>query len=195
MAWPHSTAPVDQQARRSAEADLEHVDIIEQRYRVLGYEREQFGSGWGQALDLATGHACSTRELVLSSTFHTDDCGEGDGRTKLGVEINDPYTGALITAEQVDIDHVYPLSAAWDMGAWRWDRARRQKFANDTTLNLVAVGSEINREKSDLTLGDWLPPDSSAHCAYAARFLRIAVVYELSVSQSDAEVARHACQI
>ena len=57
--------------------------------------------------------------------------------------LNDPYTGTVIDwkkqkASAVQIDHVMPLSYGWQMGAARWDRAKRQQLANDP-LNLLPV--------------------------------------------------------
>jgi len=58
-----------------------------------------------------------------------------------GGTLHDPYTGAVIpysktNAAAVQIDHVYPLARAFDMGAAGWSQERRTTFANDTGLEL-----------------------------------------------------------
>jgi len=83
------------------------------------------------------------------------------------------------------VDHVFPLSAAWDLGAWRWTPARRAAFANDVDHNLVAVSGPVNTAKSDHTPAEWLPPDPRRHCFYAARYLTAAVTYGLPVTAAD----------
>ena len=46
--------------------------------------------------------------------------------------VTDPYTGnPLELTGEVEIDHVFPLSAAWDLGAHGWEPGRREAFAND----------------------------------------------------------------
>lgn len=111
----------------------------------------------------------------------------------------DPYTGRVLDVRTsglrgVHVDHVYPLSAAWDLGAWSWSRERRAAFANDVDRNLLAVTGSVNVRKSDLTPSDWLPPDLSRHCFYAARYLTAAVAYELPVTSADHEALRAAAR-
>ncbi|MEL4153071.1 HNH endonuclease family protein [Corynebacterium bovis] len=93
----------------------------------------------------------------------------------------------------MDIDHIYPLSAAWDLGADTWDGPTRRRFGNDTARNLVVTASVVNRAKSDGTLGEWLPPAADARCPYAARYLTVAGEYGLAVTTADADAARRAC--
>jgi hypothetical protein len=45
-------------------------------------------------------------------------------------DLTDPYTAAVVhftkpTAARVQIDHVLPLSAGWDLGAATWSLQRR----------------------------------------------------------------------
>jgi len=106
------------------------------------------------------------------------------------------YTGDLISPSEVEIDHVVPLAAAWDHGAYAWDRTRRVAFANDLDRNLLAVSGSANQAKSDGTPAEWLPPLSgAAPCAYVARYLTVSVGYGLSVSEPDVSAARGACRL
>lgn len=93
----------------------------------------------------------------------------------------DPYTGkVLVEADDVGIDHLVPLFWAWQNGAWTWDDATRERFANDTA-NMYVVEMATIRAKAQAAPNEWMPPDAAFHCAYATRFERIRREYELIV--------------
>ncbi len=169
---------------------LADVRVVPERVTVLGYDRSKFG-GWAPAAGNSSTWSApaksgaDTRDVVLEEWFGTED----------GSAIPDPYTGDDLTAEGADIDHVYPLAAAWDFGAHAWDARTRRAFANDAERNLVPVASAVNREKSDLTPAEWLPPDRDLRCDYSARYLRVAVAWRLAVSVADWEAMADACDI
>ena len=105
----------------------------------------------------------------------------------------DPYTHRTMNRHNVDVDHIVPLAAAWDLGAYAWPDARRREFANDTLRNLVLTASEVNREKSDSTLSEWLPLVNQ--CGYCARFVRVIGEYGLAMTVADLQAARDACDL
>lgn len=175
--WPSSRTHVNEADRRLVSQLLQKVEVVALRPRILGYERSQFGSGWQSTVD-SMGTTLTTRQLVLQRANNHDE-----------------YTGKPDEAEHMDIDHIYPLAAAWDMGAWSWKVQQRIRFANDVERNLVATDSSLNRDKSDSTPGDWLPPEPASPCYYVRRFLSVAVTYGLAVSADDAAAARQACTI
>lgn len=162
---------------------LPHITQVPQRPRVLGYERHLFGTGWAPAA------GCTVREATLA-----DAGGRLDNCRVTGGTGTDPYTGDPINlGRQVEIDHILPLSAAWDLGAHRWDTARREAFANDPR-NLVATSRAANREKSDHLPTGWLPADDGAHCWYARRLALVAITWELPLPTADLQAMRRACQ-
>lgn len=165
-------------ARSAAATALSSVRIVPQRVRVLGYDRARFGAGWAMTIS-EDGEYMDTRDLVIARSVPGPDEYSGDG----------------LVASDIEIDHVVPLAAAWDMGAWAWDGALRRRFANDAERNLVATASEINRDKSDQTLAEWMPPDDSRHCAYAARFLEVCAEYRLAVAEDDATIVQRVCRL
>lgn len=179
-------------SRRAEVAEfLAIVRVVTERVTVLGYDRSLFG-GWapavvGTGVDAGSGTG-DTRDAILAQWFGTAD---GNGATIIA----DPYTGDDLTAEGADIDHVYPLAAAWDFGAHQWDARTRRAFANDAERNLVPVASAVNRAKSDLTPAEWLPPNRDLRCDYSARYLRVAVAWRLAVSIADWEAMADACDI
>jgi hypothetical protein len=181
--------------RRTVDELLDRVDVTARRIHVLGYDRAEFG-GWTSSVT-DRGVLCTSREAVLLSTFgRRDDRTGGVDCPSPGPEATDAYTGARISPDEVEIDHVVPLAAAWDHGAHRWPRQRRVAFANDLGLNLLAVAGPVNQAKSDGTPGEWLPPGPGGiPCAYVARYLTVSVTYGLSVSDADAAASRRSCRL
>lgn len=99
----------------------------------------------------------------------------------------DPYTGRVFTnPSDVDVDHIVPLSWAWQHGAWLWSDQMRIKFGNDP-LNLLIVDDATNMSKGASGPLDWLPPMTSYHCTYIERFLIILDLYELSLTPRESE--------
>ncbi|AIT60811.1 HNH endonuclease family protein [Corynebacterium doosanense] len=172
--------PVREEGLPGLSTLLAHVDTQPQRRRVLGYEREEFGPGWGSI------GACTTREAIMVSHFDGRDCHSAGSAPDL-------YTGHPMNADDVEIDHVIPLSAAWDLGAYAWDDATRVRFANDPT-NLVATASAINQDKSDQLPSAWLPPDAGARCWYSRRVARVAASYALALPEADVSTMRRQCR-
>lgn len=177
-----------QHLRTTVETALADAHVVEKRLRVLGYERSLFGSGWAMTVT-EDGDYLSTRELMLLKAQRAVPSGEREGR---GL---DDYTGEAVVASEIEIDHIVPLAAAWDLGAYAWDSTKRRRFANDVDRNLAATFSSLNREKSDATLSHWVPPDKDRQCAYAARYLTVIVDYGLALPQEDADAARQLCRI
>lgn len=168
---------------REAAALLSAVAVAPDRITVLGYDRSRFG-GWAAGTVPGAGSgAGDTRDAVLAEWFAG------------AATIADPYTGEDVAADGVDVDHVYPLAAAWDFGAHAWDARSRREFANDAALNLVPVASAVNRAKSDLTPAEWLPPARELRCGYSVRYLRVAVAWGLPVSVADWSAMAGACGI
>lgn len=177
---------------RTLDALLSSARIIDHRTTVLGYQRDKFGHGWGRS---PTPHGvwCTTRQHVLREQLDdirmapTATCDIISGH---GI---DPYTGRELSIASIDIDHIVPLSAAWDLGAATWTRDERIAFANDRKRNLVATDSRINREKSDGTPDEWMPPNHGQGCWYATAYAHVTVAYDLALTRRDVDALRQAC--
>lgn len=181
--WLPRHAPLRQEDLAPVEQSLADVPEVPQRVRVLGYDRAAFGSGWRPE------GSCTMREAVISAQFAVApaaDCALPRTRAR------DPYAGEELAADEVEIDHIFPLSAAWDLGAHSWDDARRLAFANDPR-NLVAVHRSVNQQKSDQLPSQWLPPDPAAQCWYVQRLAQVAAIYGLALPGEDARVMRDQC--
>ncbi|WP_327113072.1 HNH endonuclease family protein [Nocardia sp. NBC_01730] len=178
---------------------LAAVRVIPERPHPGGYDRGckagqgcVFGPTWTDDNDGPGGHdGCDTRNNVLSKQLievdyrpHTGECVVVSG------VLHDPYTSRRITfakaeANAVQVDHVYPLAAAWDMGAAFWPIARRVRFANDLDVSLLATDGPTNQAKGDKTPSEWLPPSRASHCFYAGRYLTAAARYDLPLTAAD----------
>lgn len=176
--------------RQSLDMLLSSARIIDYRTTILGYQRDMFGDGWARS-PTPEGTWCTTRQHVLREqldnikTADTCDVVRGYGL--------DPYTGKKLTIGSIDIDHVVPLAAAWDLGAAAWSREERMSFANDRKRNLVATDSGVNRKKSDKTPEEWMPPSTQQACWYATTYAKVIVAYDLALTKRDVSALRDAC--
>lgn len=170
-------------------SSLESIGELPQRQRVLGYERRVFGNGWQ---DVA-GTSCTAREVAIASQRTAPASCEIAAGTLL-----DPYNLSKITLTEsrssVEVDHVIPLSAAWDLGAFQWETRRRIEFANDP-LNLVVTASSTNQEKSDQLPSAWMPPQPRAHCWYSTRVAAVAAKYGLDLPAQDIKTMTRSCRL
>lgn len=187
---------------------LRAVVVVDDRVPVPGYDREcsgasacVFGPAWSDNTAApGSGNGCPTRNDVLARDLQGFTADSATACTINDGLLADPYTGRVVDVgltgvRGIHVDHIFPLAAAWDLGAWNWAPQRRAAFANDVDRNLVAVTGSVNSSKSDSTPADWLPPDPARHCFYAARYLTAAVAYGLSVTRADHEALTDAMQL
>ncbi|MFI6294321.1 HNH endonuclease family protein [Nonomuraea sp. NPDC050790] len=155
-----------------------------------GFEREKFGPAWADV----DRNGCDTRNDILKRDMREETFRKGthDCIVLTGV-LDDPYSGKTIkfrrgndTSMDVQIDHVIPLSDAWQKGAQQWAAGKRKEFANDP-LNLMAVDGPLNNQKSDSDAATWLPPRKGYRCAYIARQIDVKVKYALWVTAAEKE--------
>ncbi len=168
---------------------LPKVSVVKTRARHPGYRREFFGPGWRAQPSLGAG--CTTRDRALRAAGVQAPCSRG-----LRGVIQDLYTGERIDAavDELQIDHVFPLAAAWDMGAATWPRAKAEDFANDP-LNVVAVSAAANQDKSDALPAAWMPPYHRHRCWYSQRLAAVAARYQLALSQPDITRMKRSCWV
>lgn len=172
---------------------LAHIEVVAERPDAPDYARDLFGGWQPRPVD---GHPCNTQQFMIATQLSE-------------VEINypcaiitasgqDPYSGDWLEYGSADapieVDHIFPLAAAWDLGAWQWDMETRMAFANDP-LNLAAVSKEQNQAKKDLLPGQWMPRRKASHCWYARRLTQVAVAYQLPLPASDVTTMKRSCAI
>ncbi|NRQ34267.1 HNH endonuclease [Nonomuraea sp. NN258] len=172
-----------------ADARKKLADLaVKGRAPKTGFDRDEFGPAWADV----DRNGCDTRNDILKrdledETFKpgTHDC------IVLTGTLRDPYGGKTIdfkrgqdTSMDVQIDHLIPLSDAWQKGAQRWSETKRKEFANDP-LNLLAVDGPLNNQKSDADAATWLPPRKAYRCAYISRQIDVKAKYELWVTAAE----------
>lgn len=201
--------------RAALEQLLAEVTVVPRRPHPGGYDRGclagqgcVFGPAWtegpfadprgpdAEGPDNGGRGGCDTRNSVLGKQLSQVRfrAGSHDCMVLSGI-LDDPYTGQRIQFDRarpraVQIDHVYPLAAAWDMGASQWPLQRRVRFANDIDVNLLAVDGDANKDKRDQTPSDWLPPARAYRCFYAGKYLLAATRYALPITAADQDILR-----
>jgi hypothetical protein len=164
---------------------LSQVQVVPNVESVPGYDRT---CGGGHACDFGEAwhspdHPGNTRQEILKRDM-SDVQLDPHGKVIGGTEI-DPYTGQKLTSpSQIQIDHIYPLQRAWDMGASKWPLREREEFANDPD-ELIAVSGPANQEKGWMGPGEWLPSNKSFDPEYVDRYLKVAKKYGLPITQAE----------
>ncbi|MFI6297240.1 HNH endonuclease family protein [Nonomuraea sp. NPDC050790] len=170
---------------------------VKARGSSTGYRRTNYGGNWADSAPGVpyAGNGCRTRDDLLAR----------DGRdvvragcTVLSLTLDDPYTGRAIDwrvadADEIQVDHVVPLSYGWRMAAKSWPESKRLDFANDP-LNLLPVDGRANEEKDGSGPAAWLPPQRRIRCAYVTRFAQVAVKYDVPVTRTDKQTMLDQCR-
>lgn len=168
-------------------AQLESIPVKGRAPRT-GYSRDEFGPAWADT----DRNDCDTRNDILArdlvdETFKADtnDCVVTSGT------LADKYTGTTInfvrsqdTSSAIQIDHIVPLSDAWQKGAQQLTAEQRTELANDP-LNLMAVEGTINEAKGDKDAAMWLPPNSRFRCEYVALQIVVKTKYNLWFTHAE----------
>lgn len=149
------------------------------------YERDKFGgSSWN------TWKECNTRQKILNRDIKDKKIAANDC-TVISGYLDDPYTGKRIelkdksaVAREVQIDHVVALANAWQTGAQDLTEEQRDQLANDD-LELLAVSSDSNQEKSSSDAAQWLPSNRAFRCEYVTRQIAIKLKYSLWVTTNE----------
>lgn len=195
--WPWSPKPVTpapkpapapvKPAVTPAQAKLATV-AIKGRAPKTGYTRAQFGSAW---IDTDK-NGCDQRNDILKRdlTGETFQAGTKNCVALTGT-LADKYTGKTIkfvrgvkTSTAVQIDHIIPLSDAWQKGAQKLTAEQRKQLANDP-LNLMASDGPTNGAKGDRDAATWLPPNKAFRCEYVTRQTEVKAKYRLWMTQAE----------
>jgi hypothetical protein len=177
-------APVQAATTPKALSVLKTI-VVKGRAPKTGYARSQFGDGWQNIGN------CDTRNFILKRDLKNLTYRSSPACTVATGTLRDPYTATTInfvrgvkTSTAVQIDHVVPLSDAWQKGAQQLSFANRVAFANDP-LNLLAVDGPTNESKSDSDAASWLPPNRAYWCPYVARQVAVKAKYHLWMTAAE----------
>ena len=180
---PVTQAPVTQAPTTQAPpAPSDPVGLrIEPEY-AGGYNRDLFADWYD-----ADRNGCNTRkEVLIAESLEPVQIGARCAIT--GGRWFSIYDNVETTdSSTFDIDHMVPLSEAWDSGAWNWNADQRKHFANDLDqpFFLIAVTASSNRSKSDRDPAEWMPPNAGYHCEYVRIWIEIKRAWDLSVDQAE----------
>ena len=76
---------------------------------------------------------------------------------KIFIFFYDPYSGdTFYKTDDLEVDHIVPLSLAHKLGGYLWTPQQKKSFANDTE-NLILVSKTCNRSKGSKSISSWLP--------------------------------------
>jgi hypothetical protein len=172
-------------ARPAAAATIGSKTLLAQ----LTVSGEHAGTGSGQFhywID-ADHDGCNTRLEVLIAEARTKpkvgaDC------TLTGGTWWSRYDGVHVTdVTAMNVDHLVPISEAWQSGAWRWNANTRTRFANDLGYGptLIAVTRASIQDKDNREPTGWLPPNRSFDCTYLAQWVAVKWRWRLSVNPKE----------
>lgn len=163
---------------------LERLDV-KGRAPKTGYTRDEFYSGWPEIEGCSLRQRIIRREVGETAVLADNQCMVISG------EYIEPYTGQTLSfgsreefSKDVQIDHVVALSDAWQKGAQQLTKDERYSLATDP-LNLLAVESSANQQKSDGDAATWLPKNKSFRCQYVARQISVKYKYHLWVTEAE----------
>ena len=97
----------------------------------------------------------------------------------------DAFTGeGLSDPRQVQIDHVVPVSEAYQAGGYGWGKGDRLAFMNDPD-NLVVTSKNENQRKGRLLAGGYLPPKKELRAGFLGRVVKVKDKYGLALTEEE----------
>lgn len=109
----------------------------------------------------------------------------------------DKYTGKYFTnPRDLDIDHLVPLKNAHISGASNWSKRKKNRYYNYLKYDnhLIAVSKSANRNKSDKSPVEWLPPNEEYQCEYVREWYKIKTDWGLTVEEGFDKVSNRVCK-
>ncbi len=182
---PLLTAPPASAATTTYSAPLQAVvrELPVADENTSPYDRDLRFGDW---ID-ADGDCQNTRQEVLASegigvAFSASGCTVIAGRWGSFYD-NNTYTSPA----QLQVDHMVPLSEAWDSGAQNWTQARRVAFANDLGVPyaLNNIEASLNQARSDSGPEEWMPPANQ--CRYIGIWTALKHRWQLNVDPAERE--------
>ena len=147
-------------------------------------------SDWRHWID-EDGDCQDARQEVLIAesldqvTFETDRECRVEGGQWFGA-----FTGTYVEDPgDLDIDHMVPLKNAHLSGAWAWNPAVKEEYANylGEENHLIAVTASANRSKGARGPEEWKPTNQGYWCQYATDWAEIKQWWELTMTKVESE--------
>ena len=154
------------------------------------YNREDWGNWIDEDGDgLNTRHEVLAEESLIKPVISNNKVVSG--------KWFDKYTGKYFTnPSDLDIDHLVPLKNAYISGASNWSKKKKNRYYNYLKYDnhLIAVSKSANRNKSDKSPVDWLPPNEEYQCEYVREWFKIKTAWELAIEDGFDEVSNRVCK-
>ena len=166
--------------------ELNYLVINDDFSSIPSYDRDIYFGSW---ID-EDGDCQNTRaEVLLIESLSSVSFRDNNSCTVDSGEWYDPYTNSTFYfASDVDIDHFVPLYDAFYSGAYLWPEHKRVEYSNDIYVfehHLIAVDKGENRTKGKKPPHEWMPPNSNYHCEYAANWITIKYLWELTITTQE----------
>ena len=154
------------------------------------YNREDWGNWIDEDGDgLNTRHEVLAEESLIKPVISNNKVVSG--------KWFDKYTGKYFTnPSDLDIDHLVPLKNAYISGASNWSKKKKNRYYNylKSDNHLIAVSKSANRNKSDKSPVDWLPPNEEYQCEYVREWFKIKTAWGLTIEDGFDEVSNRVCK-
>ena len=154
------------------------------------YNREDWGSWIDEDRDgLNTRHEVLAEESLIKPVISNNKVIKG--------KWFDKYTGKYFTnPSDLDIDHLVPLKNAHISGASNWSKRKKNRYYNYLKYDnhLIAVSKNANRNKSDKSPVEWLPPNKEYQCEYVREWYKIKKAWGLTIEEGFDEVSNRVCK-
>ena len=154
------------------------------------YDRDDWGSWIDEDGDgLNTRHEVLAEESLIKPVISNNKVVSG--------KWFDKYTGKYFTnPSDLDIDHLVPLKNAYISGASNWSKKKKNRYYNYLKYenHLIAVSKSANRNKSDKSPIEWLPPNKEYQCEYVREWYKIKTAWGLSIEEGFDEVSNRVCK-
>ena len=154
------------------------------------YNREDWGNWIDEDGDgLNTRHEVLAEESLIKPVISNNKVISG--------KWFDKYTGKYFTnPSDLDIDHLVPLKNAYISGASNWSKKKKSRYYNYLKYDnhLIAVSKSANRNKSDKSPVDWLPPNEEYQCEYVREWFKIKTAWGLAIEDGFDEVSNRVCK-
>ena len=154
------------------------------------YDRDDWGSWIDEDGDgLNTRHEVLAEESLINPVISNNKVVAG--------KWFDKYTGKYFTnPSDLDIDHLVPLKNAYISGASNWSKKKKNRYYNYLKYDnhLIAVSKSANRNKSDKSPVEWLPPNKEYQCEYVREWYKIKTAWGLSIEEGFDEVSNRVCK-
>ena len=154
------------------------------------YDRDDWGSWIDEDGDgLNTRHEVLAEESLIKPVISNNKVVSG--------KWFDKYTGKYFTnPSDLDIDHLVPLKNAYISGASNWSKKKKNRYYNYLKYenHLIAVSKSANRNKSDKSPVEWLPPNKEYQCEYVREWYKIKTAWGLSIEEGFDEVSNRVCK-